>query len=76
MAGVLSTASGVVFTGDHQGNFIAFDADTGESLWYYPTGSPIWGAAPMTHMLDGKQHVLIPSGTTLTAFALPDEALP
>ena len=27
----------------------------------------------MTFMLDGRQHVLIPSGTTLVAFALPDE---
>jgi hypothetical protein len=27
----------------------------------------------MTHMLDGRQHVLIPSGGTLVAFALPDE---
>ena len=72
MAGVLSTVTGVVFTGDHQGNFMAFDADGGKNLWHYPTGSRIWGAAPMTHMVDGRQHVLIPSGTTLTAFALPE----
>ena len=29
------------------------------------------GAAPVTYMLDGRQYVVIPSGTTLTAFALP-----
>ncbi len=74
MAGVMSTASGVVFAGDHEGNFIAFEASTGKNLWHYPTGSPIWGAAAMTHMLDGRQHVLIASGTTLVAFALPDDA--
>ena len=28
-------------------------------------------AAPMTFMLDGRQHVIIGSGTTITAFALP-----
>ncbi|MCH2253421.1 MAG: PQQ-dependent dehydrogenase, methanol/ethanol family [Vicinamibacterales bacterium] len=72
LAGVLSTAAGVVFAGDNEGNFMAFDAETGENLWHYPTGSSIWGAAAMTHMLDGRQHVLIPSGTTLTSFALPD----
>ena len=72
LAGVLSTAAGVVFAGDNEGNFMAFDAETGENLWPYPTGSSIWGAAAMTHMLDGRQHVLIPSGTTLTSFALPD----
>ena len=72
LAGVLSTAAGVVFAGDNEGNFMAFEAETGENLWHYPPGSSIWGAAAMTHMLDGRQHVLIPSGTTLTSFALPD----
>ena len=76
LAGVMSTAAGVVFGGDNEGNFMAFDADTGENLWHYPTGSSIWGTAAITHMLDGKQHVLIPAGGTLTSFALPDDALP
>lgn len=70
--GVMTTASGLVFAGDHEGNFMAFDAATGANLWHYQTGSRIWGAAAMTFMLDGRQLVLIPSGTTLTAFALPD----
>jgi alcohol dehydrogenase (cytochrome c) len=72
MAGVMTTAAGVVFAGDNEGNFMAFDARTGKNLWFYPTGSPIWGAAAMTYMLDGKQQVLIGSGTALMAFALPD----
>ena len=76
MAGVTSTAAGLVFAGDHEGNFMAFDSATGKNLWHFPTGSSIWGAAAMTHMLDGRQHVLIASGTTLTAFALPDDVLP
>ena len=38
----------------------------------YRTGSPIWGAAAMTYMLDGRQYVLIPSGNTIVAFALPE----
>ena len=70
--GVMTTASGLVFAGDHEGNFMAFDAATGSNLWHYQTGSRIWGAAAMTFMLDGRQLVLIPSGTTLTAFALPE----
>ena len=70
-AGVMSTASGLVFTGDAEGNFVAVDARTGKALWHYPTGASIWGAAATTYMLDGRQYVLIPSGTNLTAFALP-----
>jgi len=52
LAGVMSTASGVVFAGDNEGNFTAFDAQHGKPLWHYPTGSSIWGAASMTYMLD------------------------
>ena len=70
-AGVMSTASGLVFTGDNEGRFLAFDAKSGKRLWSYRTGSRIYGAAAMTYMLDGRQQVLIPSGVTIVAFALP-----
>ena len=70
--GVTSTASGLVFAGNIEGDFAAFDSDTGERLWSYYTGYPIHGTAAMTYMLDGRQYVLIPSGSTLTAFALPN----
>jgi alcohol dehydrogenase (cytochrome c) len=72
-SGVLSTASGVVFDGDNEGNFMAFDSRTGKNLWHYQTGSPIWGGAPMTYMLDDRQYVVIGSGANITAFALPRE---
>ena len=68
----MSTASGVVFAGDNEGNFLAVEARTGKPLWHYSTGSPIQGAAAMTYMLDGRQHVIIASGTTLLSFALPN----
>jgi alcohol dehydrogenase (cytochrome c) len=71
LAGVMSTASGLVFSGDQEGNFIAFDAASGKQLWHYQTGTSIWGAAPMTYMLDGRQQVLIASGSALISFALP-----
>jgi alcohol dehydrogenase (cytochrome c) len=72
LAGVMSTASGLVFAGDNEGYFNAFDAKTGKRLWSYRTGSPIYGAAATTYMLDGRQYVLIPSGMTIMAFALPE----
>ena len=67
-AGVLSTASGLVFAGA-SGNFMAFDARTGKNLWHYQTGSALYAGA-ITYMVDGRQYVLVPSGTTLTAYAL------
>ena len=72
LAGVMSTAAGLVFSGDQEGNFIAFDSATGKELWHYQTGTSIWGAAAMTYMLDGRQQVLIASGSVLFAFALPN----
>jgi alcohol dehydrogenase (cytochrome c) len=72
MAGVMSTASGLVFAGDQDGYFNAFEGGTGKRLWRYRTGAPIHGAAATTYMLDGRQFVLIPSGMTVTAFALPE----
>jgi hypothetical protein len=41
-------------------------------LWHFQTGAAIY-AAPITYMLDGRQFVLLPSGTTLFAFALPSK---
>jgi alcohol dehydrogenase (cytochrome c) len=70
LAGTLSTAGGVVFAGDMDGNFFAIDAKTGQRLWSYQTGAAIY-ASPMTYSLDGRQYVLIGSGTTLVAFSLP-----
>ena len=72
MAGVMSTASGLVVGGDHEGNFMAFESRTGKRLWSYQTGSPIWGSAPSTYILDGRQYIIMTSGTTLVAFALPE----
>jgi alcohol dehydrogenase (cytochrome c) len=69
--GVLSTASGLVFTGDSEGYFYAFDAATGKMLWRFQTGAPLWGSAAVTYMHDGRQWIITPSGLTLVAFALP-----
>lgn len=73
MAGVMSTAAGLVFGGDHEGNFLAFDSRSGKRLWSYQSGSPIWGSAPSTYMLDGRQYIIMTSGTTLVTFALPEQ---
>jgi hypothetical protein len=50
---------------------LGFYATRGKNLWRYSPGTPIWGAAPMTYMLDGKQHIVVASGTTLLSFVLP-----
>jgi alcohol dehydrogenase (cytochrome c) len=70
-SGVLSTASGVVFAGDGDGNLLAFESTTGKNLWHYQVGAPLRNTSGTTYMLDGRQYLLVPAGSTLTAFALP-----
>ena len=60
-AGMLVTKSGVLFTGDQKGRFLAFDAKTGKQLWSFQTGSGI-NASPITYELDGHQYVAVLSG--------------
>ena len=70
-AGALSTAGNVVFAGESDGNFIVLDAHTGKDLWHIQLGAAVYSTA-ITYRLDGRQYVVIPSGTTLFAFALPE----
>jgi alcohol dehydrogenase (cytochrome c) len=67
--GALSTAGGVVFAGESDGNFIALDAGTGQDLWHVQLGAAIYSTA-ITYQLNGKQYVVIPAGSTLFAFAV------
>ena len=67
----MSTASGLLFTGDNDGYFYAFEAATGKELWRFQTGGPVWGSAAVTYMLDGRQWVVTTAGLTFNAFALP-----
>ena len=71
-AGLLTTASNLIFSGDAEGNVLALDSRSGKLVWRYQMGATLHGTSPITYMLDGRQHVLVPAGTTLTAWALPD----
>jgi alcohol dehydrogenase (cytochrome c) len=68
--GALSTSGGLVFGGDSEGNFIAFDAVSGKDLWHIQLGAAIY-SSPITYSVDGRQYVAIPAGAGLFAFALP-----
>jgi alcohol dehydrogenase (cytochrome c) len=74
MAGTLSTAGGLVFTGAATGEFLAFDAETGQKLWSFQTGSGIIGL-PVTWSKDGKQYVSIVSGSGGVWALLGDERM-
>ena len=70
-AGVISTASGLVFFGENSGSFMAADAATGKVLWDFPTNQ-VWKASPMTYVFDNKQYIAIAVGQSIVAFGLPE----
>ena len=54
------------FTGDGNGNLVAFDASKGAILWHTRIGNI--SNSPQTYMMDGRQVLLVASGATLYAF--------
>lgn len=68
-AGILTTASDLLFSGGREGYFFALDARTGAPLWKAPVGG-IVQAAPMTYSVNGRQYVAIAAGNSLYAYAL------
>jgi alcohol dehydrogenase (cytochrome c) len=69
-AGVLTTASGLTFTGDSANSALALSTRDGTTLWHAGIGRV--GNSPVTYELDGRQYVLIGGGSALYAFALPE----
>lgn len=59
--GALSTAGNVVFQGDNDGWFNAYDAASGRKLWSFNAQSAIM-AAPITYSVKGRQYVTVLAG--------------
>ena len=57
-----ATGGGLIFGGDVNGRFRAFDHETGEILWEINLGSPVSGF-PITFAVDGRQYVAVSTGT-------------
>lgn len=69
--GLVSTAGGLLFAGDPQGNLTAHDAKTGKPLWHFSTGDIIT-ASPIVYGAQGNEYVAQVSGSNVIVFGLPD----
>ena len=67
-SGLLSTTTGLLFSGDGSGNFVALDAANGNILWHTRIGNIT--NAPQTFEIDGNQYVLVGVNDTLYSFVL------
>ena len=80
IGGVLATAGGLVFNGEGNGLFRAFDASTGAKLWEYQCGAGV-NAPAVSYTAGGKQYVAVAAGgntqldfkrgNSVVVFALP-----
>jgi alcohol dehydrogenase (cytochrome c) len=69
VAGILTTAGDVLFTGTRDGYVVALDARTGTLLWKVNLGAPVV-SAPITYQVDGRQYVSVVAGMSLATFGL------
>lgn len=80
IGGVLATAGDLVFNGEGNGLFRAFDAKTGKKLWEYQCGAGV-NAPAVSYTAGGKQYVAVAAGgntqldfkrgNSVIVFALP-----
>ena len=80
IGGVLATAGGLVFNGESNGLFRAFDAETGKMLWQYQAGAGV-NAPAVSYTVGGKQYIAVAAGgntqvdskrgNSVVVFALP-----
>jgi len=80
MGGVLATAGNLVFTGEGNGSFNAYDAKNGKKLWSFNAGAGV-NSPPVSYEVGGKQYIAVAAGgntqldfkrgNSIVVFALP-----
>jgi glucose dehydrogenase len=61
IGGTLATAGDIVFNGEGNGWFKAFDARTGKELWKFNVGAGA-NSPPVSYMVNGKQYIAVAAG--------------
>jgi len=61
IGGIMATAGGLVFTGEGNGQFKAYDSATGNVLWNFQAGAGV-NAPPASYTVDGKQYIVVGAG--------------
>jgi len=75
VGGVMATAGGLLFAGEGNGNFNAYEAKTGKQLWQYKSQYGV-NAPPITYKLHGTQYIAVASGGSgIFQYTMGDEVL-
>jgi PQQ-dependent dehydrogenase (methanol/ethanol family) len=62
VAAVTATAGNLLLTGELTGDFVAFDARSGDALYRFNTGGPVGGGV-VTYAAGGRQFIAVASGS-------------
>ena len=73
-AGVLTTDTGVTFSGDGSTNVLALRTSDGATLWH--SSNRLRRQLPDQYELDGRQYMVVAGGSALYAWTLPEKAVP
>ncbi len=81
--GTMTTAGGLMFESESDGNFKAYDAKNGDVLWQFQIGMA-GGSGPngggrgpaTTYEIDGEQYIAVPAGSSVWAFKLGGKVQP
>ena len=61
IGGILATAGGLVFAGEGNGWFKAYDSANGKPLWQFSAGAGV-NAPPSSYSVGGKQYIVVGAG--------------
>jgi alcohol dehydrogenase (cytochrome c) len=61
IGGILATQGGLVFTGEGNGWFRAYDSGSGAILWSFQAGAGV-NAPPSSYTVEGKQYIVVAAG--------------
>jgi alcohol dehydrogenase (cytochrome c) len=61
IGGILATAGGLVFAGEGNGRFRAYDARNGRVMWSFNAGAGV-NAPPSSYTVSGKQYIVVAAG--------------
>jgi alcohol dehydrogenase (cytochrome c) len=61
IGGIIATSGGLVFTGEGNGWFRAYDSGNGAILWSFQAGAGV-NAPPSSYTVEGKQYIVVAAG--------------
>ncbi|HTB16860.1 MAG TPA: PQQ-dependent dehydrogenase, methanol/ethanol family [Bryobacteraceae bacterium] len=68
-AGILTTATDLLFSGGREGYFFALDGRNGDLLWKANVGGPV-ASGPISYAVNGTQYIAVSAGNSLMVYAL------